>query len=86
MRLGVVLVRVVAVVRGEQRRLELAGDVEQRRVGLRLLGEAVVLQLDEEVVAPEDVLEARRGLERARLVAVEQQLQHEPAEAARWWR
>ena len=30
MRLGIVLVRVVAVIRREQRRLELAGDVEQR--------------------------------------------------------
>ena len=43
---------------------------------------AVVLQLDEEVVAAEDVLEARRRFERGLLVARQDQLRDEPAEAA----
>ena len=57
-RLGVVAVRVVAVVGGEQRRAHVARQPDQLRVHLQLLGEAVVLQLDEERVAPEDRLEA----------------------------
>ena len=55
---GVLAVGVVAVVGGEQRRAELAGDLDQPGIGLVLLGQAVVLELDEEVVAAEDVLEA----------------------------
>ena len=54
---GVLAVRVVAVVGGEQRRADAPGDLDQLRVGPVLVGEAVVLQLDEEVVAAEDVLE-----------------------------
>ncbi len=59
---GVVAVHVVAVVGGEQRRLEVLGDVEQLRVGAALLRDAVVLQLDEEVVAAEDVLQPTAAL------------------------
>ena len=47
-----------------------------------LLGDAVVLQLDEEVVAPEDVLQPARLLQRGLVVAGEQRLQHLAAEAA----
>src|SRR5205085_233789 len=79
----VLAVDVVAVVRGEQWRLQLLRDGEQLRVGLALRGEAVVLQLDEEVVAPEDVLQAGRLLERALVVAPQQRLQDVTAEAAR---
>ena len=78
---GVVAVRVVAVVGGQQRRADAPGDLEQLRVGAVLLGDAVVLQLDEEVVAPEDVLEPAGLLERAVEVAVQQRLQHVAAEA-----
>ena len=52
------------------------------RITLRVVVEAVVLQLDEEVVAAEDVLEAARGFERGLLVAREDQLRDEAAEAA----
>ena len=62
----VALVRVVAVVRREQRRVDRAGDLHQLRVRALLVGDAVVLQLDEEVVAPEDVLEPARDRERGR--------------------
>ena len=81
-RLVVVLMRVVAVVRGEQRRTDLLGDLDQLRVRLTLGGQAVVLQFDEQVVAPEDVLQPARLGQRALVVAVEQRLQHVPAEAA----
>ena len=60
-RLGVVLVRVVAVVGGEQRRADRTGRSASASGWSRCcVGEPVVLQLDEEVVAPEDVLEAGR--------------------------
>ena len=65
MGLGVVLMGVVGVVRGEDRRVDLASDLEQLWVGGALLGDALILQLDEEVVAPEDVLETSGVLEAA---------------------
>ena len=72
MGLGVVLMGVVRVVRGEDRRLDLAGDLEQLRVGGALLGDALILQLDEEVVAPEDVLETSGVLERSFVLPLHQ--------------
>ncbi len=80
--LGVALMGVVAVVGGEHRGLDLPRDLEQQRVRPPLLGHAVVLELDEEVVAPEDVLEAGGLLQRHLLLALEQRLQHVSAEAA----
>ena len=77
------LVGVVAVVRREQRRLQLLGDLDELRVRAPLVGETVVLQLDEQVVAPEDVLQPRRLLQRAGVVALQQRLQHDTAEASR---
>ena len=79
---GVLAVGVVAVVGGEQRGADAAGDLEQLRVGAVLLGDAVVLDLDEEVVPPEDVLEPAGLLERPLLVAPHQRLEHVAAEAA----
>ncbi len=63
-RLGVVAVDVVAVVGGEQRRLDLLGQGGEAGVRPRLGRDAVVLDLDEEVVAAEDVLEAAGQLHR----------------------
>src|SRR6185436_7715182 len=74
--------RVVTVVGGEQRSAELAGDVQQRPEDAHVVVLTVVLELDEEVVAAEDVLEARRGLDRGAFVAREDQLRDEPAETA----
>ena len=42
MGLGVLFVHVMAVVGGQQRRAEAAGDVQQQRVHLALVNEAVV--------------------------------------------
>ena len=70
MGLGVVLMGVVGVVRGEDRRVDLASDLEQLWVGGALLGDALILQLDEEVVAPEDVLETSGVLERSIMLAL----------------
>ena len=80
--LGVVLVDVVAVVGGQQRGADPLGDLDQLGVRLVLLGEAVVLQLDEEVVPAEDVLEPGGGLDGAVEVALEEPLADEAAEAA----
>ena len=49
---------VVAVVGGEQRGADGAGDLDESRVGAVLGGDAVVLDLDEEVLLAEDVLQA----------------------------
>ena len=79
--LGVTAQRVMAVVRGEQRGIEGPGDLDQLRVGALLFDEPVVLHLDEQVIPTEDVLQARRGVERPLLVAVEETLQDVTAEA-----
>ena len=65
------LVGVVAVVRGEDRGTDLLCDLEQLRIGTDLFGDAVVLQLDKEVVAAKDVLEATRSLDRFVEIATE---------------
>ena len=81
--LRVVLVGVVRVVGGEDRRLNLLGNLQQLRIGGSLLGDPLVLQFDEEVVAAVDVLESSRMLKRRVLVADHERLQHVAAEAAR---
>ena len=78
----VLAVGVVAVVGGEQGCADAVGDLDQRRVGLVLLGQAVVLDLDEQVALAEDVLEStgqHLGLD---LVVGQQGLEHDAAEAA----
>ena len=77
----VLAVRVVAVVGGQERRAQAAGDLDQLRIDLALLVEAVVLQLDEEVVAPEDVLQPRRESRGLLDVAPQQCLLHDATEA-----
>jgi hypothetical protein len=79
---GVLAVDVVAVVGGQQRRPDAAGDLEQLGVGLVLLGDAVVLDLDEEVVLAEDVLEAGRLGDGVLHVSPHQRLQDVAAQAA----
>ena len=83
---GVVAVGVVAVVGGEQRGADALGDVEQLRVGAVLLGDAVVLDLDEQVVAPEDVLEPAGRLEGRLLVAPHAGAGARGRRGSRWWR
>jgi ABC-type cobalamin/Fe3+-siderophores transport system ATPase subunit len=68
----VAAVRVVTVVRRQQRCVEVLGDRQQLRIRLALRRNAVVLQLDEQVVAPEDVLQPRRLFSRTGHVAREQ--------------
>ncbi len=80
--LGVVAVRVVAVVRRQQRRAHVARQLDQLRVDLQLLGEAVVLELDEERVAPEDGLEAVDVRAGQLVVTLQQRLRNRTAEAA----
>jgi hypothetical protein len=58
---GVLGSRVVGVVGGEKRGVETPGYLEQVAHDLLLGGDAVVLDLDEEVVPPEDVLELGGG-------------------------
>ena len=74
MRLRVVTVRVVTVVGCEQRGAEVARQPDELRIDALLFGEAVVLQLHEERVAPEDRLEPVDELARAGVVVGEQGL------------
>ncbi|AFM10500.1 Na+/proline symporter [Saccharomonospora phage PIS 136] len=60
---GLVLGDVVRVVRRHGPQPELLGDVQQALADRTLDGEAVVHQLQEEVLGAEDVPEVRRGLE-----------------------
>ena len=80
---GVATVHVVAVVGGQEGGLEAAGDLEQLRVGAVLLGDAVILHLDEEVVAPEDVLEPPGPLQPLVEVVLHERLEHLTTEAPR---
>ncbi len=81
-RLGILPVRVVAVVGGEQGRAQVARQPDQLRVDVVLLGKTVVLQLDEERVTPEHVLEPRHQVARAVVVVLQQRLRHRTAETA----
>ena len=81
-RLVVLAVHVVRVVGGDQRGADLAGDLDELRVRVALGLQPVVLQLDEQVVLAEDLLQPPGLVERALLVALQQRLQHVPAEAA----
>ena len=54
-RLVLVPADVVEVVGGDQRQVQLRGETQQLLVEPPLLGEAVVLDLEEEAVLPEDV-------------------------------
>ncbi len=69
MRGGVTLARVVQVVGGHVRQLQLAGYAAQPGGGAHLHVEAMVHQLDEEVLRPEDVPVHGRRLEGQALLA-----------------
>ncbi len=78
---GVLLVRVVRVVRREQWRVQLVRHLHELRVDVALLGQAVVLELDEEGAASEYVLEARRVVACGGVVPRHELLAHQTAEA-----
>ena len=77
----IVLVGVVRVVCNQDRRFDLFCDLQQLWVCLVLGRDAVVLDLDEQVVPAEDVLHPGRLLKGVLLVAVHQRLKHVAAEA-----
>ena len=69
---GIALVGVVQVVGGQQGQAEVAGQGDQLGVDPALLGQAVLVQLDEVVAGPEQVAELGQGGGRALAVALEQ--------------
>jgi hypothetical protein len=71
------------VVRADDLEPELPGELEEPGDDLALLGDAVVLDLDEVVLAPEDVDEPRGRLAGVLPAVVEQVLGHERRQAAR---
>ena len=77
----VLTVGVMAVVGGEERRVNAPGDLNQLWIRPVLVGDPVVLQLDEEVVPAEDVLQAGCLLLGPLDVARQQRLQHHAAQA-----
>ena len=82
----VLAVRVVAVVGGDERRTDPLGDVDQLGVGVALRRQPVVLQLHEQVVAPEDVLQAARLLQRSRPRRPARATAGRDRRGTRWWR
>ena len=80
---GIMLMGVVRVVGGQDRRLDLLCDLQQLRVGGSLLRNALVLKLDEEVVAAEDFLKASCVLQRRLLLALHERLEDVAAETTR---
>ena len=79
---GVLAVRVVAVVGGEQRGIDAAGDLDELRVGALLVHDAVVLQFDVEVLPAEDVLQPSGPPLGLRHVAGQQGLEDHPSQAS----
>jgi len=80
---GVLPMDVMTVVGGQQRRVQAPGDLEELGVRALLFVEAVILQLDEQVVGSEDVLEAPGQLERLLVLTLEQGLEDDATEAPR---
>ncbi len=79
----IALLGVVQVVGGEQRRAEFLRDLKQLRIAIALRADAVVLQLDVQRVAPEDVLEPARPPSGLVVVAGKQRLLHDASQAPR---
>ena len=79
---GVVTMGVVAVVGGQQRGAQVGGQLLKHRVGPVLLGDALVLEFDEQVVLPEDLLEAGSLDPCVVVVVADEGLEHVPAKAA----
>ena len=73
MRLGVLLHRVVEVVRRDERDAEGSGERDLFREHAALIGDAVILELHEEPVGTEDVAVAPRGLLGSAILPGEQQ-------------
>jgi len=73
----------VDVVRADDLEAELLRELEEPRDYLPLLGDPVVLDLDEVVLAAEDVDKAGRGLARVLPALVQQVLRHQRCEASR---
>ena len=81
-RAGVGVADVVNVVGADDLEVELLGELEEAGDDFALLGDAVVLDLDEIIFAAEDFDEAAAGLARLLVAVVEQVLRHERGEAA----
>ena len=69
------------IVRRDDLQLEFLGELQQERRDAQLFGDAVVLQFDEEILAPEHVDEARGGVAGVLPAILQQQLRHECGEA-----
>ena len=78
---GVFSMCVMAVVGGEQRRVQPAGDLYELGIRTMLVGDPVILDLDEEVLPPEDVLQARRPALGLFDIAGQQRLEDDAAQA-----
>ena len=76
----VVLVGVVQVVGGQQRRIEVVRDLQQQGVAVVLCADAVVLQFHVQRIASEDVLQAAGAAAGFVVVAGEQRLLDDAAE------
>ena len=81
-RAGVAVVHIVDVIRADDLQLEFLRELEEAGDDLALLGNAVVLDFDEIVLAAEDVDEAGERLPCLRVAVVQEVLRHERGQAA----
>ncbi len=79
---GIFPMRVMTVVGGDQRCIQLPRDPDESRIGATLCGQPVVLDLHEQAVAPEDVLKPAGELEGLLVVAGQKSLQDHATEAS----
>ena len=82
MGLCVVPMHVMRVIGGQEWRINFAGNLDEVGHGSTLIGDAMILQLDEHVVAPEDFLQPRSGALGFVVVIAQQRLQHMATEAS----
>ena len=80
--LCVVTMHVMRVIGGQEWRINFAGNLDEVCHGSPLIGDAVVLELDEHVVAPKDFLQPRSGALGFVVVIAQQRLQHMAAKAS----
>ena len=81
-RFVVALIDIVRVIGGQQWRTNLFCQLDQLRVGANLIGDAVVLHFNKEIVFAENILETSGLLQGTLFIAVENGLQNVPAQAA----
>src|SRR6185503_10774972 len=73
---GIALLEVMRIVRTDEAQPDLLAEARHQRNDLLLIGNAMVLDLEKEIVRPEDLAELQRRLFRLLIVAGGERLRH----------